>query len=525
GTGTCVVTMSQARNVTADFGVAAQSLTITKAGSGAGTVTSDVAGINCGTTCSASFPDGTVVTLTAVASPGSAFAGRSAAGCFGTGTCTVTMSVARNVTATFILTQPLAVTKTGSGTGTVGSDVGALNCGSTCSVNYVSGTVVTLSAAASPGSRFGGWSGSGCSGTGTCTVTMSQARTVTATFIALHTLTVSKKGSGRGTVSSNPGAIDCGSTCAAGYDQDAQVTLSATAAAGSRFAGWSGAGCSGIGTCTVALSEARGVTAIFVQVVPLDVTVAGAGSVSSNPSGILCGHACTRQYDAGTDVTLTAAAKKGRWFQGWSGACTGTKRTCIVTMSEARLVHARFVRTLALRLRMPGKSVYHSPHERAKIGAFATLGGKPLARAHVKLTITCPGRHFTAALTTKRNGRTSLVFSTRMPNWLRVYTCKVRGRVTANHRKARAKKAGIVHFIHPLWLESKVVRGKVVVRVYGRPGESFELFANGNVVGRARLGRRGWAKIVFAGIRHGDGLWVTGRDGHRSHRISPPKRA
>src|SRR5207244_12118902 len=110
---TCIVTMSQARDVTADFGPPTHVLTVTKAGSGTGTVTSDLAGIDCGATCSASFADGTVVTLTAAASSGSAFTGWSG-DCSGTGTCTVTMSVARNVTATFVVTHTLTVMKTGS---------------------------------------------------------------------------------------------------------------------------------------------------------------------------------------------------------------------------------------------------------------------------------------------------------------------------------------------------------------------------------------------------------------------------
>lgn len=75
-------------------------LAVTKAGAGSGTVTSSPAGINCGSTCSASFSSGTSVTLTAVAANGSTFAGWSGA-CTGTSTCTVMMTASRNVTATF----------------------------------------------------------------------------------------------------------------------------------------------------------------------------------------------------------------------------------------------------------------------------------------------------------------------------------------------------------------------------------------------------------------------------------------
>jgi uncharacterized repeat protein (TIGR02543 family) len=63
-------------------------------------VTSSPAGINCGSTCAATFASGTAVTLTARAANHYVFAGWSGA-CSGTGTCTVTMTADRTVTATF----------------------------------------------------------------------------------------------------------------------------------------------------------------------------------------------------------------------------------------------------------------------------------------------------------------------------------------------------------------------------------------------------------------------------------------
>ncbi len=77
------------------------------AGSGAGTITSSPAGINCGQTCSASFPSGTAVTLSATPSAGSTFAGWSGA-CSGTGACSLTVTAAASVTATFNKTAGLA---------------------------------------------------------------------------------------------------------------------------------------------------------------------------------------------------------------------------------------------------------------------------------------------------------------------------------------------------------------------------------------------------------------------------------
>ena len=75
----------------------------------------------------------------------------------------------------------LSLTLSGTGAGTVSSSPAGITCPGTCSANFNSGTVVTLTETAAAGSTFAGWSGA-CSGTGTCRVTMSAAKAVTATF-------------------------------------------------------------------------------------------------------------------------------------------------------------------------------------------------------------------------------------------------------------------------------------------------------------------------------------------------------
>jgi uncharacterized repeat protein (TIGR02543 family) len=106
GTGPCTLTMTQGKNVTATF-TAGQppapityTLLVAKNGTGRGTVGSTPAGITCGSKCSASFTNGTTVTLTAFPVMGSTFTGWSGA-CTGTGSCVVPMNQAKNVTATF----------------------------------------------------------------------------------------------------------------------------------------------------------------------------------------------------------------------------------------------------------------------------------------------------------------------------------------------------------------------------------------------------------------------------------------
>ena len=81
-------------------------LTVTRTGNGAGTVSSSPAGIACGTTCEKAMAANAVVTLAAAPAAGSGFAGWSGAGCSGVGTCTVTLSSATTVTASFTQDAP-----------------------------------------------------------------------------------------------------------------------------------------------------------------------------------------------------------------------------------------------------------------------------------------------------------------------------------------------------------------------------------------------------------------------------------
>lgn len=94
--------------------------------------------------------------------------------------------------------------------------------------------------------------------TADCTVTASYA-------IDTHTLTVNKAGTGAGTVTSSPAGIDCGSTCSGTFNYGTAVTLTAARNADSFFAGWSGGGCSGNGTCVTTMTADKSVTATFTQ--------------------------------------------------------------------------------------------------------------------------------------------------------------------------------------------------------------------------------------------------------------------
>ncbi|WP_147450974.1 InlB B-repeat-containing protein [Corallococcus llansteffanensis] len=71
---------------------------------------------------------------------------------------------------------------------------------------------------------------------------------------------------GAGTISSSPAGVSCGTTCAASFPGGTSVTLTAEPAAGYRFGGWSGAGCSGTAACTTPLTADTAVQATFTPV-------------------------------------------------------------------------------------------------------------------------------------------------------------------------------------------------------------------------------------------------------------------
>ncbi len=157
-------------------------LSVSRNGTGSGTVTSVPAGIECGSTCSAEYDSGAVVTLTAATDDGSLFTGWSGEGCSGTGTCDVTMNAVASVTATFNTAYTLTIHVNGSGN--VYIDPEDINCSSTCSVQFVSGTSLLLFTFQPLDVTFIGWSGGGCVGTGLCGIEMTGDTSVTATFLS-----------------------------------------------------------------------------------------------------------------------------------------------------------------------------------------------------------------------------------------------------------------------------------------------------------------------------------------------------
>jgi hypothetical protein len=234
------------------------------------------------------------------------------------------------------------------GDGNVTSSPAGINCGSDCSETYELGTGVTLTAQATAGATFAGWSGACTGSTSTCTLQMNGPRSVTATFTNKPVLTVTKGGTGTGTVTSSPAGINCGNDCIEPYNEGTSVTLTANAAGSSTFAGWSGA-CSGTAQCTVTMNVSKEAIATFtLDDVTLTVSANGGdGTGNVSGPGINCPGDCSETYAPGTDVTLTAMPHLLMAFSGWTGCDSSTSDpltggTCDVDMSTARSVTASF---------------------------------------------------------------------------------------------------------------------------------------------------------------------------------------
>jgi pimeloyl-ACP methyl ester carboxylesterase len=468
GTGTCTVQLYQAMSVSATFNVIPTTVTlsVSKAGSGSGTVNSSSGNISCGKTCSATVATGTSITLNAVPDTGSYFAGWSGGGCSGTGSCYVSPNAATSVVASFNASNPggivghwafdegggsTAVDSSGSGVnGTIYGPVatpgrlgwalqfnGATDyVGITINVpeteytfaawfqtTSANGAIMAVVDPVGPNAgaydRLLGLQGGRvchrvwseetyCSGatfndglwhlasvtvgsgggklyvdgvqvaTGNKTSSdftwqtgvvignhvsygafagaiddvqiynrVLSASEITSLYAAPANLSVTRNGGGGGTVVSNYAGINCGSACSANFAGGTSVTLTATPDANSTFAGWSGAGCSGTGSCTVRLSQNAAVTATFNQLatnqtLSISKSGSGTGTVSSSPGGIWCGATCSASFSNGVYVTLNASPDAGSTFVGWSGGgCYGTG-SCTVFMNTAQYVTAVF---------------------------------------------------------------------------------------------------------------------------------------------------------------------------------------
>ncbi|MGI9187551.1 MAG: InlB B-repeat-containing protein, partial [Gaiellales bacterium] len=253
----------------------------------------------------------------------------------------------------------------------------AINCPDACVADFPAGSTVSLVAAAGPGTggqltslRLSAGSTGSCSmEDGTCDIVMNANTSVTATFAAPAPgspvpLNVRLTGDGVGMVTATNTfattpvqCIGVERTCASTARVNGTVTLVATQPTGSQFKEWSGlpaeSTCaSDDTTCTFIITKPVTVEAKFARIVgpfpPSTATVAvdvsGRGSVTSDPTGIVCGATCAAAFLVDVPIVLSATPAPGMRFSGWDGAgCSGTEPACLLIPVTDATVKAQFV--------------------------------------------------------------------------------------------------------------------------------------------------------------------------------------
>jgi uncharacterized repeat protein (TIGR02543 family) len=196
------------------------------------------------------FDPGTSVTLTVTPPAGYSFLNWTGDLTGNANPVTFVMNANKTVMANFTTqTQyTLTVNTAGSGSVTKAPD----------QATYAYGAVVTLTAIANAGSTFAGWSGDLTGTTNPVTFVMNANKTVMANFTTqtLYTLTVNTAGSGSVTKAPNQTTYTYGTV----------VTLTATADAGSTFAGWSGNLTGTTNPVNIVMNANKTVTANFTEV-------------------------------------------------------------------------------------------------------------------------------------------------------------------------------------------------------------------------------------------------------------------
>ena len=304
--------------------------------SGDGSVASNPIGVECASgQCATDFPTGTSVTLLPQGSAGGVF-GSWSGGCTGTGACTVAMTAARSVNASFVVAHTLTVDVLSAGGRITSSPAGIAACIDSCNGKFAETATVTLTAAVDAGGGFLGWGGY-CAFRGTnttCAVPLSVDRSVTAAFaLKAYRLNVAVA-TPAGTLGQNgvariggPG-LDCGPAgdglCTVDVAHGTHVFLQANVEAGNKFLSWSGGPCTGRTTplCDFTMTANASMTALLRGITGVQVLKTGAGTVTG--LGINCGTDCSEAIYLNTLVTLTPTPAVGNSFAGWTGdVCDG----------------------------------------------------------------------------------------------------------------------------------------------------------------------------------------------------------
>ncbi|MFA6963897.1 MAG: BspA family leucine-rich repeat surface protein [Patescibacteria group bacterium] len=302
-------------NVATDFGATNNtttldnfSVTISSDGSGSGSLDQVTQIVDAGAD----------VTTTATAAASSDFVSWTGCDTVATNICYLTdVSADRSITAVFtIKTYTITINEAGTGTG----DLDQV----TQDVNY--GANLTVVATADISSTFTGWSGD-ATGTGDASFTNITAnKTITATFtIKTYTITINTTGTGMGDLDQATQTVNYG----------ANLTVVATPAASSTFAGWSG-DATGTGDASFTnITANKTITATF-TIRSYTVTISKAG----NGTGDL--DQSTQVVTYGANLTVAATPAVSSDFTGWSGDAAGTGSAALTNITADKTITATF---------------------------------------------------------------------------------------------------------------------------------------------------------------------------------------
>jgi len=216
-------------------------------------------------------------------------------------------------------------------------------------------------------------------------------------FTTTTPLDVTFAGSGSGSVTGK--GISCAATCSNGYYPGTVVTLAAVAASGSTFAGWSGGGCSGTGTCAVTVTSAPSVTATFTANPPAPVVTSPVSPVTT-PAQILttlnvgsvtvsgttakekltCKTSATGSCKVSVALTIVEKRKRGKVIAVSAAKAVKTTKRTVTIGSETLTLDVGQSKTAKIALNAVGRKLLKVRHKFAAVCATKLVNGATLAR-------------------------------------------------------------------------------------------------------------------------------------------------
>ena len=231
-----------------------------------------------------------------------------------------------------------------------------------CTVSYLVGERVRLTATGDAGLGVTSWSRFECAGASTCVVTMRADQEATASFGGAR---LDVRVLGDGTVSINPPGIDCPPTCTVYFRRNVEVVVAVLGSAPpSGWAGSCGSAPPAPLSCRIALTDNRLIGVAFPPnliaftspvLIPLDASLevaiggTGRGAVDRQQGNVNrggCTSTCTQRFELKPEdgLQLSATHANGSAWQGWRGGC-GMNRTCRVQLGATHSVGACFGRS------------------------------------------------------------------------------------------------------------------------------------------------------------------------------------